>query len=84
MYEYRCDIVKVIDGDTVDVDIDLGFGVWLRKERIRLRGIDTPESRTRDELEKKYGLLAKNFLQKMLFNSKSSCLRKGRDGENKK
>jgi len=69
MYEYRCDIVKVIDGDTVDVDIDLGFGVWLRKERIRLRGIDTPESRTRDELEKKYGLLAKNFLQKMLFNS---------------
>ena len=61
MYEYRCEIVKVIDGDTVDVDIDLGFGVWLRKERIRLRGIDTPESRTRDVEEKKYGLLAKIF-----------------------
>ena len=46
MYEYKCKIVKVIDGDTVDVDIDLGFGVWLHKERIRLYGIDTPESRT--------------------------------------
>jgi micrococcal nuclease len=48
MYEYRIKIVKVIDGDTVDVDIDLGFGVWLKKERVRLFGIDTPESRTRD------------------------------------
>ena len=55
MYEYRCKIVKIIDGDTVDVDIDLGFGVWLHKERIRLFGIDTPESRTRDLEEKKYG-----------------------------
>ena len=53
MYEYRCKIVKVIDGDTVDVDIDLGFGVWLHKERIRLYGIDTPESRTRDLDRKK-------------------------------
>ena len=63
MYEYRCKIVKVIDGDTVDVDIDLGFGVWLHKERIRLYGIDTPESRTRDLEEKKYGLLSKYFLK---------------------
>ena len=44
MYEYRCKVVKIIDGDTVDVDIDLGFGVWLKKERIRMYGIDTPES----------------------------------------
>ena len=56
MYEYRCKILKVIDGDTVDVDIDLGFGVWMHKERVRLHGIDTPESRTRDLVEKKYGL----------------------------
>ena len=42
MYEYRINIVKIIDGDTVDVDIDLGFGVWLKKQRIRLYGIDTP------------------------------------------
>ena len=48
MYEYKCKIRKVVDGDTVDVDIDLGFGVWLRKQRVRLVGIDTPESRTKD------------------------------------
>ena len=44
-----------MDGDTVDVDIDLGFSTWLKKQRIRLYGIDTPESRTRDLEEKKYG-----------------------------
>ena len=58
MYEYKCKIRKVVDGDTVDVDIDLGFGVWLRKQRVRLVGIDTPESRTKDLEEKKYGLAA--------------------------
>ena len=63
MYEYKCKIVKIIDGDTVDVDIDLGFGVWLHKERIRLYGIDTPESRTRDLEEKKYGLKAKKLVE---------------------
>ena len=66
MYEYRCKIVKVIDGDTVDVDIDLGFGVWLHKERVRLYGIDTPESRTRDLEEKKYGLMAKELVQTLM------------------
>lgn len=66
MYEYRCKILKVVDGDTVDVDIDLGFGVWMRGERVRLYGIDTPESRTRDQVEKKYGLMAKNFLKNTL------------------
>ena len=59
VYEYNCNIVRVVDGDTVDVDIDLGFGIWMHKERVRLHGIDTPESRTRDLEEKKYGLLAK-------------------------
>ena len=63
MFEYNCTIVKVVDGDTVDVDIDLGFGVWLKKQRIRLYGIDTPESRTRDLEEKKYGLVAKAFVE---------------------
>tara|TARA_B100001057_G_scaffold381059_1_gene386851 strand:- start:521 stop:922 length:402 start_codon:yes stop_codon:yes gene_type:complete len=66
MFEYKCKLLRVIDGDTVDVDIDLGFGVWLRKQRIRLYGIDTPESRTRDLEEKKYGLAAKDFLVKWL------------------
>tara|TARA_Y100000592_G_scaffold67596_1_gene105035 strand:- start:214 stop:624 length:411 start_codon:yes stop_codon:yes gene_type:complete len=64
MYEYKCKVVRVVDGDTVDVDIDLGFGVWMRKQRIRMYGIDTPESRTSDKVEKKYGLAAKDFLVK--------------------
>ena len=55
MYEYRSKVVKVVDGDTIDVDIDLGFDVVLSKQRIRLYGIDTPECRTRDENEKFYG-----------------------------
>jgi len=66
MYEYRCKIIKVIDGDTVDVDIDLGFNVVLEKQRVRLFGIDTPESRTRDLEEKKYGLMAKDFVKKYM------------------
>ena len=82
MYEYRCEIVKVVDGDTVDVDIDLGFGVWLHKERIRMLGIDTPESRTRDQIEKKFGLLAKNFLQKMLHDN-NIILKTSKDKEGK-
>ena len=48
MYEYNCRIVKVVDGDTIDVDIDLGFDILLSNQRIRLNGVDTPESRTRD------------------------------------
>ena len=63
MYEYNCKIVRVVDGDTVDVDIDLGFAVWLKKQRIRLFGVDAPESRTRDAIEKKFGILAKNFVK---------------------
>ena len=66
MYEYRCKVTRVVDGDTVDVDIDLGFGVWMHKERVRLYGIDTPESRTRDLEEKKYGLLAKEHIKSFM------------------
>ena len=63
MYRYRAKIIRVIDGDTIDVDLDLGFDVWLRKQRVRLYGIDTPESRTSDAEEKKYGTLSKNKLK---------------------
>ena len=66
MFEYKCKVTKVVDGDTVDVDIDLGFGVWLRDQRIRLYGIDTPESRTSDPSEKLYGKAAAEFLKKWL------------------
>ena len=66
MYEYKVRIVKVVDGDTVDVDIDLGFDVWLKDQRVRLYGIDTPESRTRDLEEKKYGKAAAAYLTEKL------------------
>ena len=52
MYEYKATIVRVVDGDTVDVDIDLGFDVWVRSQRIRLFGVDTPECRTRNKARK--------------------------------
>jgi micrococcal nuclease len=83
MHEYRCKVVKIIDGDTVDVDIDLGFGVWMRKQRIRMYGIDTPESRTRDLEEKKYGLAAKEFLTGMLNDPKGIILKTHKDGKGK-
>ena len=66
MYEYKCKILRVVDGDTVDVDIDLGFGVWMHKERVRMMGIDTPESRTRDKVEKAFGLASKDRLKELL------------------
>ena len=82
MFEYECKMVKVVDGDTVDVDIDLGFGVWLRKQRIRLYGIDTPESRTSDDVEKVYGLAAKDFLIKWT-NAGDLTLKTFKDGKGK-
>ena len=66
MYEYKCKILRVVDGDTVDVDIDLGFGIWIHRERVRMMGIDTPESRTRDLVEKAFGLASKKRLKELL------------------
>ena len=86
MYEYRAKIVRVIDGDTVDVDIDLGFGIWMKNERVRIMGIDTPESRTRDKVEKKFGLASKAKLKSLLGNStvlKTQINKKGEDMKGK-
>ena len=83
MYEYKCRIVKVIDGDTTDVDIDLGFGVWLKKQRIRFYGIDTPESRTRDLTEKKFGLMAKEYVQSHMPLGSTQTLITCKDGKGK-
>ena len=66
MWTYRCKLKRVVDGDTVDVDIDLGFGIWQMNERVRIMGIDTPESRTRNKVEKKFGLAAKAKLKSLL------------------
>tara|TARA_R110002020_G_scaffold6816_1_gene28926 strand:- start:6005 stop:6436 length:432 start_codon:yes stop_codon:yes gene_type:complete len=65
MYNYNATCTRVVDGDTVDAMIDLGFGVHVKK-RIRLAGIDAPESRTRDKQEKILGLAAKDRLKSML------------------
>lgn len=70
MFEYNFKLKKIVDGDTIDVDIDLGFGVWLRNQRIRMMGIDTPESRTSDDEEKVYGLLAKQRLTNLIADAK--------------
>ena len=66
MHEYRCSLDRVIDGDTIDVHIDLGFKIILSKERVRLLGINTPESRTRNLEEKALGLAAKARLKELL------------------
>lgn len=68
MFEYNAKVKRIVDGDTLDAYIDLGFDVWVVK-RIRLMGIDTPESRTRDKVEKRYGKGAKHRLVAMLEQS---------------
>ncbi len=70
MYEYRVKkITGVVDGDTIDVDIDLGFNVSF-SQRVRLAGIDTPESRTSDKAEKVLGLESKEYLKSKLKDAK--------------
>ena len=72
LFHYRSTVVRVVDGDTIDVLIDLGFDISL-KERIRLVGITTPESRTRDLEEKARGLAAKDFVVEWLLNEVDNC-----------
>jgi len=84
MYEYRAKLVKVVDGDTVDVDIDLGFGVWLKDERVRIMGIDTPESRTSDKVEKVFGLAAKERLKQLVEKDTILKTFAAKDGEDMK
>jgi micrococcal nuclease len=64
--EYDVVVLRVVDGDTVDVDINLGFGVWLKDERVRIMGIDTPESRTSDRVEDLFGEAAKARLKDLM------------------
>ena len=84
MYEYKCTIVRVIDGDTVDVDIDLGFGIIMADERVRIMGIDTPESRTSDKVEKLFGKAAKARLQELLGETSVLRTQINKNGEDMK
>lgn len=81
MYEYQIkEVVKVVDGDTVDVILDLGFDMF-KKERIRLNGIDAPESRTLDTEEKALGIDAKEFLERRLGDCDNLWVATEKDGK---
>ena len=67
-HQYKAKVRRVVDGDTLDLDIDLGFHITLR-ERVRLMGIDTPETRTRDPVEKANGLKSKRFVEEFATGS---------------
>ena len=80
-FVYNCILERVVDGDTIDVTIDLGFNIYLKKQRVRLAEIDTPESRTRDLAEKKLGLEAKARLQELCGSTiKIQSLGRGKFG----
>ena len=82
--QYDVKVLKVVDGDTVDVDIDLGFGITLRDERVRIMGIDTPESRTSDKVEKVFGLASKNRLKELLDKNAVLITYEDKNGEDMK
>jgi micrococcal nuclease len=66
MYNYTAKLVRVIDGDSIIVDIDLGFSIWIKNKSVRLLGVDTPELRTKDNYEKKAAILAKERVEGLL------------------
>ena len=82
--KYDVTVIKVVDGDTVDVDIDLGFGVCLKDERVRIMGIDTPESRTRDKVEDLFGEAAKARLKELMKDGGKLITTEDRKGEDMK
>lgn len=82
MYTYKCRINKVLDGDTVDIDLDLGFNIVLADQRVRMIGIDTPESRTSNKEEKVRGLLSKKKLSEKLIAGSWVKIRTHKDDGN--
>ena len=82
--EYKCKVIKVVDGDTVDVDIDLGFGIMLTDERVRVMGIDTPESRTSDKVEDLFGEAAKARVKELMKGNVILITQEDRHGEDMK
>ena len=75
MYEYKAKVNRVVDGDTVIVDIDLGFDVWLNNQYVRLAGVDTPELKSKDKGHRAAGLLAKEKLTNLLKDSEYVALK---------
>ena len=83
MYKYNAKLDRVVDGDTVDIDIDLGFDVWVRNQRIRLYKVDTPEKRTRNKTEKKAGLLATEKVTNLIPVGSTIVIKTHKDGKGK-
>jgi micrococcal nuclease len=83
LYEYKALLTRVVDGDTIDCDIYCGFDIVLANQRIRLYGIDTPESRTRDLEEKKCGKLAAKYIEDHIKVGTTFTLRTHLDGKGK-
>ena len=73
-YEYHAKVINVVDGDTIVVDIDLGFNVVLSNQSVRLLGVDTPESRTSDKIEKVFGLASKEYAKEFVENCKKQII----------
>jgi micrococcal nuclease len=82
--KYDVKVLKVVDGDTVDVDINLGFGIVLTDERVRVMGIDTPESRTSDKVEDLFGEAAKARLKELLKGDTKLITTEDKKGEDMK
>jgi micrococcal nuclease len=73
-YEYNATVTEVVDGDTIVIDIDLGFDVMFTKQKVRLLGVDTPESRTSDKVEKVFGVASKDFVKKFVAGCKNNVI----------
>ena len=73
-YEYNATVIEIVDGDTITVDIDLGFNVKLANQKVRLLGVDTPESRTSDKIEKIFGMASKEYCKKFIDECKDKTV----------
>jgi micrococcal nuclease len=73
-YEYNATVIDIVDGDTITVDIDLGFNVKLANQKVRLLGVDTPESRTSDKIEKIFGMASKEYCKKFIDECKDKTV----------
>lgn len=83
-YEYHAKVINVVDGDTIVVDIDLGFNVVLSNQSVRLLGVDTPESRTSDKIEKVFGLASKEYAKEFVENCKKQIILRTHKSEDRK
>ena len=73
-YEYHAIVTEVVDGDTIVIDLDLGFDIKFTNQKVRLLGVDTPESRTSDKVEKAFGIASKDFCKRFVAACKNRVI----------